>query len=175
MTQPCIASRQNPLCKLVRSLHTPKGRNQHRLFLAEGRNAVEAAIATGWPLRKLLCAEDEVLSWAAKSGTSEVQAIAPAILEYLSDAQTSTEVLALCEFPASCNELQFENLWMVLDGVSDPGNVGTLIRAADAAGAGGVLLTSSSADAFSPKAVRKCGQHISFAASWTKRLFAARG
>lgn len=151
---PIIASRQNPLCKIVRALHSPKGRREHQLFLAEGDNAVEAAIENQWPIQKLLCAESRVLQWQKRNSNLEIQIVEPTILEYLSEAQTNPGVLALCELPAPKSAFDFENLLLVLDGVGDPGNVGTLIRSSDACGTGGVLCAANSADPFSPKAVR---------------------
>jgi len=151
---PIIASRQNPLCKIVRSLHSSKGRREHNLFLAEGSNAVEAAIENQWTIRKLLCDAKGVLPLQTQHPHLEIQAVEPEILEYLSEAQTNPGILALCDLPLPQTVLDFENLLLVLDGVSDPGNVGTLIRSADAAGAKGVLCAQNSADPFSPKAVR---------------------
>jgi TrmH family RNA methyltransferase len=52
------------------------------------------------------------------------------------------------------HDLQLEGLTLVLDGIGDPGNIGTLVRSADAVGAGNVITTTNSADAYSPKAVR---------------------
>ena len=151
---PTITSRQNPLCKIVRALHSSKGRREHKLFVAEGQNAVEAAIENRWPIQKLFCAETGVLQYKEMNLNFEIQTAAPEILEYLSDAQTNPGVLALCELPPSKADFDFANLLLILDGIGDPGNVGTLIRSADAAGAGGVLCAQNSADPFSPKAVR---------------------
>jgi TrmH family RNA methyltransferase len=148
-----LTSRQNPLCKLVRSLHTAKGRRENGVFLVEGKNGVEAALEAAWPIRKILCAPEAIISWQVKNLTLSVQPVAPAILQYLSDAETSPGVLALAALPEAESTLP-DDLLLVLDGVSDPGNVGTLVRSSDAAGAGGVLAISSSADPFAPKAVR---------------------
>ena len=153
-TLPLITSRQNPLCKTVRALHSSKGRREHNLFLAEGQNAVEAAIENRWPIQKLLCAKSGVLQWQAKKPNLEIQVVEPEILEYLSEAQANPGVLALCELPLPKLELSFEKLLVVVDGGGDPGNIGTLIRSCDAAGAAGVLCVQNSADPFSPKAVR---------------------
>lgn len=151
-----ISSRQNPLCKQVRSLHHTKGRLRHGLFLAEGRNAVEAALGSRWPITKVLCLPDEIATWEEKTqSTTPVQPVEPAFLEYLSQANSNPGVIALCRLPATKNALPSgDELLLVLDGVGDPGNIGTCLRSADATGAGGVLCTANSADPFSPKAVR---------------------
>lgn len=157
---PSITSRQNPLCKLVRALHSSKGRREQNLFLAEGGNAVEAAIQNQWPIQKLLCAQKDVSRWQEKNADLEIQLVEPEILEYLSEAQTNPGILALCELPSAKVVFDFENLLVILDGVGDPGNVGTLIRSADAAGAGGVLCAANSADPYSPKTVRSSAGSI---------------
>jgi TrmH family RNA methyltransferase len=156
--QPIITSRQNSLCKLARALHSSKGRREHNLFLAEGENAVEAAIKNRWPMRVVLCEESEVLplqEQAERAGIKfEIQTATPEVLQSVSDAQTSPGVLALCEIPAPQTNLNFKNCLLIADGVGDPGNIGTLVRSADAALAAGVLCAQNSADPFSPKAVR---------------------
>ncbi len=158
--QPALASRQNPICKLVRSLHTPKGRREQGLFLAEGRNAVEAALAAKWPIRKLLCTEDKIVDWLKCDPELNIQTVTPAILEYLSEAQSNPGVLALCALSQPSADLSFDGCLLVLDGIGDPGNIGTLIRSADATGAGSVLCTATSADPFSPKTIRSSAGSI---------------
>lgn len=150
---PLISSRQNPLCKWVRSLHSAKGRREHNTFLIEGRNGIKAAQEAGWPLQSLLCVREDVEQWQNTANAQVIQPVTSEILTYLSDAQTAPGVLAIATLPNLSDALP-DSLILVLDGVSDPGNVGTLIRSADAAGAGGVLCTATSADPFSPKAVR---------------------
>jgi RNA methyltransferase, TrmH family len=160
---PTITSRQHPLCKLVRSLHDARGRRKHRLFMAEGGNAVTAALRARWPLKRLLLTPDDLeAGWrdVARDARLEVQPVAAEIMEYLSEAQTSPGIIALAALPeavesqVSAGNLNTADLLLILDGISDPGNAGTLIRSADAAGAGGIALTPNSADVFGPKVVR---------------------
>jgi TrmH family RNA methyltransferase len=75
------------------------------------------------------------------------------VLESLSEAQNAPDVIAVAKMPAP-RDLQLDSLTLVLDEIGDPGNVGTLIRTADAVGASEIVLTSGSADAWSPKVVR---------------------
>ncbi|MBV9864431.1 MAG: RNA methyltransferase [Abitibacteriaceae bacterium] len=101
--------------------------------------------------------EDVDVDWEelAHNLNIEIQPVAEEILEYLGATETVPGLIALCKLPQLATaDWNVEDLLLVLDGIGDPGNVGTLIRAADAAGAGGVLLTENSADAFNPKAVR---------------------
>jgi TrmH family RNA methyltransferase len=153
-----ITSRQHPVCKLIRSLHNARDRKKHGLFVVEGGNAVTAAIRMRWPIQRLFAApEDMEAGWedVARTAGVETQALGPDLLEYLSESQTSPEVIALAHLPAPTgDDWSVDGLLLVLDGISDPGNAGTLLRAADAAGAGGVILTANSTDAYSPKVVR---------------------
>lgn len=151
-----ITSRQHPLCKLVRSLHAVKGRRQHGSFVVEGGNGVAAALQARWPLQRLLIPSNELgEEWKvlAQAANVETQMVDDEILESLSEAQTSPDVIAVAKMPAP-HELQLDGLTLILDELGDPGNVGTLIRSADATGASEVVLTSGSADAWSPKVVR---------------------
>lgn len=156
MISTVITSRQHPLCKLVRSLHSVKGRKQHGLFVVEGGNGVAAALQARWPLQRLLIPNNELgEEWKvlAQAANVETQMVDDEILESLSEAQTSPDVIAVAKMPTP-HELQLDGLTLILDELGDPGNVGTLIRSADAAGASGIVLTSGSADAWSPKVVR---------------------
>lgn len=149
-----ISSRRHPLIQLARALHAGKGRRENGLFLIEGRNAVGAALETGFPLREILCAPDEnELSECALDKGLEVRRVESEILTYAGEAQTAPSVVAFGELPAPSQNLVFPASTLILDGISDPGNVGTLWRAADAAGVKGVVSVGG-ADPFSPKVVR---------------------
>jgi len=148
-----ISSRHHPLIQLARALHNSKGRREHGLFLIEGQNAVSAALDVDFPIRALLCDEtEELLSERALDKGIAVHRATSAITAYAGEAQSSLKALALGEIPAA-KAGQFADFTLVLDGISDPGNVGTLWRAADAAGARSVL-SLGGADPFSPKVVR---------------------
>lgn len=134
-------------------MHRAKGRRESGLFLIEGRNAVEAALRTDFLIREVLADENErELSELALDKGLVVRRATPEILAYASEAQSALPILALGEIPAP-READFPDFTLVLDQISDPGNVGTLWRAADAAGVGGVLSVGG-ADAWSPKVVR---------------------
>ena len=150
-----ITSRQHPLIKLVRSLHSPKSRQESGCFVVEGRNGCEAALAAGWPLREILAeVGDEVWHERARQAGIPVFEADAEILAYASDSTSSPGVLAVAELPP-VKPLEFKSgATLVIDGVGDPGNVGTLIRAADAAGCAGVIVTTGSAGPWAPKVVR---------------------
>jgi TrmH family RNA methyltransferase len=96
----------------------------------------------------------ELEALAAAKGV-RVFALAPGVLERVADAATPQPVLAAVRLPlVDVAAIPCRGLVLVLDGVRDPGNAGTLIRSADAAGASGVVFTGHSVDPFNPKTLR---------------------
>ena len=153
-----IKSRQHPVCKLIRSLGDARNRRAKKLFVVEGGNGVAAALRARWPLERLIVTSSQMgAEWAALGEAVGVssQTVDADIMEYLCEAQSAPDVLALARLPQPVAVPPLpEGLTLVIDGISDPGNVGALIRTADAAGASAVIVTESSADPFGPKAVR---------------------
>lgn len=152
-----ITSRQHPLCKLVRALEKPRERKKRGLFVAPGGNAVTAALAARWPLERLVVSPaDAENGWRDIAESANVPLILAdeAILEYIGDVPSAPDVLALAHLPQEETALPSNGPILVLDGIGDPGNIGTLIRSADAAGASAVIITQNSADAFGLKAIR---------------------
>lgn len=132
-------------------------------FLVEGPHAVAAALAAPHHrVRELfitgpaMAQHDELVAAAGASGT-DLRLVTDRVLDRLSDTVTSQGVVAVVATPAFDLEAVFTprpELVAVLDQVADPGNAGTVIRAADALGADGVVLTRGSVDVWSGKAVR---------------------
>ena len=124
------------------------------MFLIEGANAVSAAIEAKWPLDEVLVSPDSEFVSRLESAEIPYRIATREVLEAACDAQTPPPVLAIGTLPGFVDEWDLTGLLLVIDGVSDPGNIGTLLRAADAAGAQRVILTEGSADVWSPKVVR---------------------
>ena len=138
-------------------------REETGLFLVEGPQAVSEALEFRAALvvdlfmtRAALDRYAELARTAATSGL-DVEMVTEHVLETMADTVTPQGVVAVCrEFPVSVDELlaRGAKLVAILDEVRDPGNAGTIIRAADAAGSDGVILTGRSVDAYNPKVVR---------------------
>lgn len=158
MKHEVLSSRHNPLSKLIRSLDQSRARREQSLFVVPGRHAITAAIEAGWPLERLVIADDEQADrWMeqARAADVPVTVVDRELAAYLGDVPSAPEALALARLPVAIDDAPLpDGLTLVLDQVSDPGNVGTLIRSADAAGVSAVVLTEDSADAFGLKAVR---------------------
>jgi TrmH family RNA methyltransferase len=140
MTQ--ITSPHNEAMKEVRKLAGRRWRDKLGEFVAEGEDLVEAAAAAGWA--------PSALYVAAGSGLAGVE-VAPHVLATVSQLGSSTRALGV--YPQRW-AAPAGPLCVALWGVGDPGNVGTVLRAALAFGAGSVALGPGSADPYSHKAVR---------------------
>ncbi|HEX5929913.1 MAG TPA: RNA methyltransferase [Solirubrobacterales bacterium] len=141
-----IASPQNEKLKLVRKLRDRKQREREGLFASEGEDLVEAGLAAGLTPRLLLTAAGSGLG--ERWGGDEVE---PELLASVSSLGSGTRALAVWQLGwaeaaiAPC---------VYLHGVGDPGNVGTILRTADALLGTAIALGPDCADPFSPKAVR---------------------
>jgi len=156
-----ITSTANPVIKAARALHQRKARAESGLFLAEGRKLILDALSVGWTPQMILALEpgDETGGLAAlaarvRAAGADVIFTSPAVMEKVArreNPQTVIGVFAqrIAPLPALCG-----GTVVALEGPRDPGNVGTIVRTADAAGARGVILVGASADPFGMEAVR---------------------
>ncbi len=158
--------RHNPRLKALRRLDTPAGRAQAGQYLVEGLRVVGEALAVGGQLEWLILADGaaqpvEALARRASEQGVEVCRLDAQALERLSPTRTSQGLLGVARLPSwTLPEILREDLVLVLEGLQDPGNVGTILRTARAAGAGGVVLVGG-ADPFCPRAVRSAaGTHF---------------
>ena len=139
-----IESPHNEKLKLVRKLHERKHREREGLFVTEGEDLLEAGLAAG--------AEPRFVLVAAGSGL-EGDVVEPGLLANVSSLGSGTRTIAV--WPQRwADPAQVGSPCVYLHGVGDPGNVGTVIRTADALIEGPVVLGPDCADPFSPKAVR---------------------
>jgi len=145
--------------KAARRLQTAKGREVAGELLAEGPQAVREALAWG-QVRHVIIADDATPVAAGLARAAEAAGV-PVYLADAKDLATITDtvhgqgIVAVAALPASSlAQVVAPRLVLILDEVRDPGNVGTLIRTADAFGADAVVLTTGSAEPWAPKSVR---------------------
>lgn len=165
-----VTSLDNPSVKFARSLHDRRARQRERAFLVEGPRTIADAVGAGIaPTLLLLDAQrahdphwQEVAERARQRG-ARVLLVTERVLRHVCDTVTPQGMVAVFPIPRSDRPApgQEPALFLVLDGLQDPGNVGTLLRSALGAGAHAVYLTPGTADPFSPKVVRAAaGSHF---------------
>ena len=159
-----ITSLANATVKAVRALHMRKAREESGQFLAEGLKIVTEAVELGRAPRTLLygaeAASHPLLRQALKAtetGGGEAIEVSRDILAKISRRDNPQTVLAVFDqsfTPLGSLEPASAACWVALEAVRDPGNLGTIVRTADAAGCGGVILVGDCCDPYSVEAVR---------------------
>lgn len=149
-----LSSRNNPIVKNAKLLSSKKGREQSGRYLIEGKKLIEEAMSSGVKLRDVYISES-VQPFPLPSETN-IYYVTEDIMKAICDTVTPQGIAAVIDIPIKtepdfCN---FNGLIVALDGLSDPGNIGTIIRTADAAGASCVLMSSNCAELYSPKTIR---------------------
>ncbi|WP_436770915.1 TrmH family RNA methyltransferase [Yinghuangia sp. YIM S09857] len=163
MAIPELTSTRSPRVVAARRLAKRAFRAGERRFLAEGPQAVREAVARpGTAVEVYATAETaerypDIVAAAAESGVPVLRAT-PEVVAAVSQTVTPQGMVALCRFVdvplADLTDPHAPDLVAVLAHVRDPGNAGTVLRAADAAGAEAVVLTDASVDLYNPKTVR---------------------
>jgi TrmH family RNA methyltransferase len=159
-----VTSLTNPTVKAVRALHMRKERGESGLFLAEGLKIVTEAVELGRAPRTLMFAREAAdhpllkrAAEATRGAGGEVIEVTQEILEKVSRRENPQTVVAVFEqrfTPLAELRPPSAKVWVALHRVRDPGNLGTIVRTADAAGCGGVILVGECVDPYSVEAVR---------------------
>ncbi len=157
-----ITSLQNPRVKLLRSLRLRKFREQEGRFLVEGIRIVEEALACAAPVETLVYApellvSDRAQALVAHAAADRRLALSAEAFRSLSDREDPQGIAAVVRIEGrrlSALPLSAEMLVVVAYQLSDPGNLGAIIRTADAAGAAGVIAVTPSVDLYDPQTVR---------------------
>lgn len=164
-----ITSTSNNLVKYVRSLQNQvSARRVENAFVVEGVRLAEEAAAAGWPCHMVLytaelSARGVALLPVFLAAGAQVEEVAPHVLKASSDTQTPQGLLVVLQIQEKLLP-QPLSLALILDQVRDPGNLGTILRTADAAGVQAVFLAPGCADVYAPKVVRAAmGAHFRLA------------
>ncbi|OCI96952.1 RNA methyltransferase [Rhizobium sp. AC27/96] len=159
-----VTSLANPIVKDIKALTVKKSREESGAFLAEGLKLVIDALELGWTIRTLVYAKsvkgkplvEQVAAKTVASGGLVLEASEKVIA---SITRRDNPQMVVGVFDQRWRQLrdvkpQVGETWVALDRVRDPGNLGTIIRTADAAGASGVILVGETTDPFSLETVR---------------------
>ncbi|OGW31099.1 MAG: hypothetical protein A2X59_01665 [Nitrospirae bacterium GWC2_42_7] len=164
-----ITSVSNP--KIRQALDLREKRNKHHLeFLTEGPHLIEMAVASGCVIGDVFASssflvknEGQKLLRDLSKTTEDIFEVPDHLLNKLGDTKTPQGIIAVVSYqPLSLENLPLQNksLLVVIDGVQDPGNLGTIIRTSDASAADAVLILPGTCDTFMPKVIRSTAGSI---------------
>ncbi len=157
-----ITSLANDLIKDMRGLQSKKERAETGLFLAEGLKLVTDAFESGWRVTTLAYCDrvgqqsmvSQAVATALQRGTDVVE-VSEAVLEKISRRDNPQMVVSvIAQQYADLAPEAIKGTWVALEGIKDPGNLGTIIRTVDSVGASGVILIDETTDPFAIEAVR---------------------
>lgn len=141
---------------LVKSLHQKKYRKEHQLFIVEGFKAISEFLNSNFIINTIFCTVDFLPKLLGLSIKQKVCEVSINELQKISALQTPQGILALIEIPKNkpiaANDI--DDLVLVLDGVQDPGNLGTIIRTADWFGFKQVICSEDCVEVYNPKVVQ---------------------
>jgi TrmH family RNA methyltransferase len=159
-----VTSLANPIIKDIKALSLKKARDESRTFMAEGLKLVIDALDRGWTIRTLVYAKAGKGKPLVEKVAARTVAAGGLVLEVSEKVMSSITRRDNPQMVAAVFEQRWTALkdiqpkgsetWIALDRVRDPGNLGTIIRTADAAGAAGVILVGDCTDPFSLETVR---------------------
>ena len=159
-----VTSLTNPTIKDIRGLALPKNRKESGLFVTEGMKLVADAVEEDWPIKILVygakVADHPVVRRVATTAHArggDVLEVSEAVLAKITRRENPQMVVGVFEqklTPMSDIKPGPTGVWVALEGIKDPGNLGTIIRTADAVGAEGVILVGDTVDPFGVEAVR---------------------
>ncbi|MBD3949926.1 RNA methyltransferase [Tuanshanicoccus lijuaniae] len=152
-----ITSKQNSQLKDWHKLLTSKGRKKAQAYLVEGEHLVEEAVKSNQTIRTIIVSQQyvdthDVLRW--QSACQEMVLLANHCVDVLSQTQQSQGVFAVVEMVAVDKLPQVLRRVLIVDAVQDPGNLGTIIRTADAADYDAVILGDGTVDLYNDKVLR---------------------
>ena len=154
-----LTSKNNPLIKETASLKEKKGRKELGLFLVEGAKMAKECAKSGFEIERVFISE--IYDGVNPCEEGKTVMVSDDVFRFLSDEKTPQGILCRVKIPEKTLRAPMGKS-LLLDGVADPGNVGAIIRTANAAGYDDIYLTRVCADPYSPKSVRASMSGIFF-------------
>ena len=147
-----ITSKSNELIKHINSLHLKKNRDEAKEFVVEGIKMVREAIESNFEINQIVICED-IFKEEIDVKNNKVEYVSEPVFKFISDTTSPQGILAVLK--KKNNEFKIEeDVIFALDGVHDPGNLGTIIRTLDCAGINTLLLSPECADSYNSKVIR---------------------
>lgn len=149
-----IRSHQNAMVKNYQKLQTSKGRKKLEAYLLEGEHLVEEAIQSNVQIQRLVVSEDMIHLYEKWTKSYPTMFVSKEVFEKLSMTQTTQGILAIVPLEKKTLVEVPKGRYLLVDAVQDPGNLGTIIRTADAAGFDAIVLGEGCVDLYNDKVVR---------------------
>lgn len=155
-----LTSRDNKFLKLVRSLQSKKGRVNSGFYFVEGKRIADEALTYAREQIEAVLVSDifynknrDVIKKIDSSGI-QVYTVPEKLFDECCDTETPQGICVVLKMEQQKIDMANADFLLVLDGVSEPGNLGTIVRTAEAAGVDGILLMKGCADLYNPKVIR---------------------
>lgn len=158
-----ITSRNNKLIKDIISLNRKKGRQKHNSFIIEGIKTIEEAIESHYPLKHIVYTDYLLENQEGKNLFGKIEKrenliyVPRNLFKEISDTESPQGIIGISNIISrdieEIYELENKSL-LFLDALQDPGNMGTIIRTADAFSIGGIIIREGSVDPYNPKVIR---------------------
>lgn len=156
-----ITSKDNEIIKNIKKLKDKKYRNEQKEFIIEGIKLIEEAIEENVKIKMIVvcegCVEEGTIEQKLLYQIAKYNCIyvSEKIFSSITDVKTPQGMLAVIEMENSEEKIRYdEDIIFVLDGIQDPGNLGTILRTIDSVGLTQVIVSKDTVDAYNPKVVR---------------------
>lgn len=154
-----ISSKDNEIIKNIRKLKEKKYRDLENSYVIEGIKLVKEAINEGVNIKQIVMCEDFTDNEIDKDTLYEIAKhnlvyVTKNLFDTITDVKTPQGIIAVVEKRNSSEVDYSQDIIIALDGVQDPGNLGTIIRTADSANLNQIIISKDSADPYNPKVVR---------------------
>lgn len=154
-----ITSAKNQKIKALKKLHSTKGRKESGLYLIEGEHLYLEALENDVEIKEILISEkylEKQAEWPEKTTV-----VTDEVMKILTQTETAPGIICVLEMPTETMPHDLIGKFILLDGVQDPGNAGTIVRTADAGGFQGVIFGTGSVDPYNDKVLRSMqGSHF---------------
>lgn len=156
-----ISSKDNEIVKNIRKLKEKKYRDIENCYVIEGIKLIEEAIAENAKIKEIVVCEECINSGEIDKDTLyeiakyNVIYVTEKVFNAITDVKTPQGILAVIEKNTSNKDIDYtQDIIIALDGVQDPGNMGTILRTVDSANLNQIIISKDSADCYNPKVVR---------------------
>lgn len=156
-----ITSKDNEIIKNIRKLKEKKYRDQNNEYIVEGIKMIKEAITEEAVIKLIVVCEENANSGSIDKkllyeiAKYECIYVSKKVFDLISEVKTPQGILAVIEKDNSEDKIDYkQDVIVVLDGIQDPGNLGTILRTIDSVGLNQVIVSKETADAYNPKVVR---------------------